>query len=171
MLLLLQLSKSKVFHSSRTGVVRVSIMSHLCCSCRISVARVARVWHWCCKLDQIFIQQVRKIFRKSNILAGDTLTYMCVSGGKKYQFFEKCCVLSSFEQTGLPAYQLFRFLPPWVFLLVVAIPSSGFHYKECTLQLYSALPVYIHDVMNDHVIMIIFMTSSIHSIYKEVCSM
>ena len=160
MLLLLQLSKSKVFHSSRTRVVRVSIMSHLCCSCRISVARVARVWHWRCKLDQIFIQQVRKIFRKSNILAGDTLTYMCVSGGKKYQFFGKCCVLSSFEQTGLPAYQLFRFChpaQPYSALPVFATlsnliqhslflpPSPALFSTPCFChpsQPYSALPVY-----------------------------
>ena len=56
--------KSKIFHSCRTCVVCVVIVSHSCyqCSTRVAlvlhscptrVASVARVWHSCCKLDQI----------------------------------------------------------------------------------------------------------------------
>ena len=38
----------KIFHSYRTRIALVSLVSH---ACRIPVARVACVWHSCCKLD------------------------------------------------------------------------------------------------------------------------
>ena len=44
MLLVVQLSKSIFFHSCRTRVVRVALVSHLCRSC---VARVSLVFHSC----------------------------------------------------------------------------------------------------------------------------
>ena len=64
MFLLVSLSKSKIFHSCRTRVVRVALGLHLCRirvarvpvvsnSCHQCRIRVARVWHSCCKLDQI----------------------------------------------------------------------------------------------------------------------
>ena len=94
MFLLVSLSKSKIFtcvalmsfvqYSCLTRVVRVtlvlhlcctrvaraslvSLVSHLCCSCR---THVARVWLSCCKLDQIvdymlnqmFLNQMRDVF-------------------------------------------------------------------------------------------------------------
>ena len=66
MFLLVSLSKSNIFHSCRTRVVRVALGLHLCRirvarvpvvsnSCHQCRIRVARVWHSCCKLDQIVI--------------------------------------------------------------------------------------------------------------------
>ena len=60
---LVQLSKSKFFHSCRTGVVRVALVSHLC---RI---RVTRIWRSCCKLKQIHtFNLLKKILTKYNQL-------------------------------------------------------------------------------------------------------
>ena len=65
MFLLMQLSKSKVFNSCRTRVVRVALVLHSCRSCLTRVTlvwlvshlcrscrtRVARAWHSRYKLD------------------------------------------------------------------------------------------------------------------------
>ena len=80
----------KIFHSCRTGVVHVALVSHSCCSCS---TRVALVSHWCCSC--LSRATLKSLASHSCCIRVARVLHLCQTRSVlKYQLFQHSYVCS-----------------------------------------------------------------------------